>query len=96
MTDNFLCSGLLALMVAVAGAAGVSLVRPDHPADADPAADMPVVMLPAVVVAGKRLAPADEVATADPSVVRLPPVAVTGRRVPTMEIVTLAQRAAND
>ena len=59
-----------------------------------PAADMPVVMLPIVVVTGKRVAPADNVAAAAkaaPQVVQLPPVLVSGRRVPAMETVTLAQ-----
>jgi hypothetical protein len=101
MSDNIFCGGSLSMMVtvAIAIAGGASLILLGHSADAPPAADMPVVALPAVVVAGKRLAPAQELAaaaTAATPVVQLPPVAVTGRRVPSEETVTLAQRAAND
>ncbi len=85
MNDNILNAALLGLLVAVALAAGGSLESSSR-RNVAPAADLPVVMLPAVAVVGKRLAPADAVA----QVVQLPAVEVTGRRVPTMEPVTLA------
>ena len=83
MNDDTLNAGFLALMVGIAIAAVASLEGTGRHHKAAPAAEMPVVKLPAVLVAGKRQAPYQ--------VVQLPLVTVSGRRVPTMEAVTLAR-----
>jgi hypothetical protein len=88
MNDTILNAGLLGLLVAVALGAGASLQPSSRPAAA-PAADMPVVLLPAVTVTARRQMPADAV-VARAQVVKLPAVEVTGRRVPAMETLTLA------
>jgi hypothetical protein len=95
MTDNILNASVLAVMVAMAIAAAVgSPKQPGARNEAAAAAGLPVVMLPAVVVTGKRQAPTDNLAGASkaaPEVVQLPLVAVSGRRVPAMETVRLAE-----
>ncbi len=95
MTDNTLHAGVLAVMVAMAVAAAAgSPKQPDARNQAAATADLPVVMLPAVVVTGKRQAPADNLpgtAMAAQEVVQLPLVAVSGRRVPVMETIRLAE-----
>ena len=94
MTDNLLNATVLALMTAVASAAFVTMDRSGHHDTAASVADMTVVQLPMVLVAGKRQAPADNLAVASHAglqVVRLPLVTVSGRRVPAMEAVTLAR-----
>lgn len=94
MNDNILNGSLLVLVAAlVAGACGSADLSARRES-ASSTVDMPVVMLPAVTVAGKRQAPAEQitlVANAGLPVVQLPPVEVSGRRVPTMETVTLAR-----
>jgi hypothetical protein len=95
MTDNILNASVLAVMIAMAVAAAAgSPKQPGARNEAAAAADLPVVMLPAVLVTGKRQAPTDTLAGASkaaPEVVQLPLVAVSGRRVPAMETVRLAE-----
>lgn len=90
MNDSILNAGLLALMVAVGAAACVS-PEPMSRRKAAATVDMPVLMLPAVAITGKRVPAADSAVAAAPQVVHLPLVSVQGRRTPAMEPVALAQ-----
>lgn len=94
MTDNLLNATVLALVTAVASAAFLTTEPSGHHDATVWVADMPVVQLPRVVVAGKRQAPADNLAAASKAgaqVVQLPLVVVSGRRVPAMDAITLAR-----
>lgn len=89
MNDSHLHTGLLALLVALGAAACMSPEPTSRRRAEASAADMPVVMLPAVVMTARRVPATDAVAAA-PHVLHLPLVSLQGRRAPTMEPVALA------
>lgn len=88
MFDSILNTGLLALIAAVGVAAGNALTSPTGIGSTAPVVTARVVQLPAVVVAGKRLATAEGLVVA--RVVALPAVHVTGRRQTVAEPVRVA------
>lgn len=62
MSDNFLNAAFLTLLVAVGGAAVVTLYAPQHHGAPEPSVHARVIHLPVVHVSGRRV-PANEVLT---------------------------------